>query len=1221
MANSDAEHELPPPYFSNLYFLGQEARRKLPTHEESHLMQPSDYEGQRYVVPEHLLSLQDPRDYFERVQTKFEDRKEKDIRWYRKHAIDTTGTDYEYRFWLQYEVEKMAAGERSIKILNDLDNEYETAMEVMDSLLKKFASAFASDCSNLAKKTTLEALGKLWHKNKSLVESKPVLEKFLNQKFVGELKRNDDNFRKKLEEYPLFFYFGRITLQRVFKLVRPVEYLPRKTKSELLDLLNELDIKSTNKQTVKELYSILHEELSRDEHKQFKKSLYCVGFTCAVHLLFDRMVDDFEKELTRIDKWVEAASPQYNPTDPAWDEFQLLAIENLNPIKSGFRNDSIKLSTLCIKLLKDCEIAFSSVAAIHELGALYEKEFEKQGNNFPGVLRLTEILVEELGNGNHPIFRHFQQDVKRNMYCLPRRHVHSEVSHKNRAGGFLYNGRQTVSEHNTLRMYNLRGNINGYRFQPSADTISALNTLQETQWSINIDFLHFIAELTKDKEPLSTPVNDLRHAAWTVSDDMRLRTTFVDLMDLNKDDNDTISIFTSISSTLKQARKNLLNAGNVFWHAWFCDWRGRFNTRIDQLGPQGDDLSKALLLFTEWKPLGERGRYWMYVRGYDLFQSILDGGSPKVHDFDAKATWTQQKVAELKKIAAMLRLDTSQSELERVLGDLGFKPQNNKSERFQRVSYLLEFKRIHEISEENGGDWDSVFSGFPIHHDASCNGFQHIAALMRSEHLAESVNILPREDNSRGDLYQEVAEFAQNLYQEVAELAQNLNRHKNKKANDFYDELAKFCDKDDKIMTALAREIFTREICKPLVMLAGYGAKDYSSPLFNKEGKNSKNAFGLYLRDDKLKKTLHMKSPLYEVICRVGDENRDWFAGVELQLDHDANSDNVYRTRDAADRLISFGKEVRDYLRMCVREKTEGTFDELHKKLVEIYDEVDTENTMNTVRFRWQVLDGGSQVRNIKWVRKKNNHTAILPKELSNIQKISREEVISFARANSNRLEDIERMQSLIDELESSFPHRLFDTEAKDNDRFTSDEIFIKLKYHLEEMIRVIAKDHNKKEIRERARKIGNHFYDATSKFRILFKPHKPTKFQNLPSRDLRSIRGKIKQGLVPNFIHSFDACHMQMVILQLKSRGIHDIWAVHDSFGTHPCHVDELRSIVNSTFSELHSQPLIHHLNRIVKLNNDILKSDDLKFSDLKVKDGSSDWINRVLDAKYLVS
>ena len=59
-----------------------------------------------------------------------------------------------------------------------------------------------------------------------------------------------------------------------------------------------------------------------------------------------------------------------------------------------------------------------------------------------------------------------------------------------------------------------------------------------------------------------------------------------------------------IKFILKQARKNLVNAGNVFWQSWFCDWRGRFNTKVNELSPQGDDLSKAMLLFAKWKPLG-----------------------------------------------------------------------------------------------------------------------------------------------------------------------------------------------------------------------------------------------------------------------------------------------------------------------------------------------------------------------------------------------------------------------------------------------------------------------------------------------------------------------------------------------------------------------------------------------------------------------------------------
>ena len=219
--------------------------------------------------------------------------------------------------------------------------------------------------------------------------------------------------------------------------------------------------------------------------------------------------------------------------------------------------------------------------------------------------------------------------------------------------------------------------------------------------------------------------------------------------------------------------------------------------------------------------------------------------------------------------------------------------------------------------------------------------------------------------------------------------------------------------------------------------MAGYGAKDFSSPLFNKEGKNSKNAFGLYY-DAKVKKTLHMKSPLYEAIKRVGEKYKHWFTGVELQPDDETRSDKFYKTPDAAVKLINFGNIVKDYLRVCVDERTEHTFEGLHKKLEYIYDEVDTENTMNIVRFRWQVLDGGSQVRNIKWVRNKGKDFASLPRKLS--EKVwSREEVISFARTNSNRPKDIDRMQSLIDELEGSLPDRLFEKDAKGkNDGFGS---------------------------------------------------------------------------------------------------------------------------------------------------------------------------------------
>ena len=143
------------------------------------------------------------------------------------------------------------------------------------------------------------------------------------------------------------------------------------------------------------------------------------------------------------------------------------------------------------------------------------------------------------------------------------------------------------------------------RFEPTQETLNALNILQETQWSINLDFLDFIADFTYDGEKVSPYPIDIRQGAWQRSDNMELKEIFVDKMKLRSQDVATKSRVRTINAILKQARKNLFNSGNVFWHPWFCDWRGRFNTKVNELSPQGDDLSKAMLLFTEWKPLGE----------------------------------------------------------------------------------------------------------------------------------------------------------------------------------------------------------------------------------------------------------------------------------------------------------------------------------------------------------------------------------------------------------------------------------------------------------------------------------------------------------------------------------------------------------------------------------------------------------------------------------------
>ena len=132
------------------------------------------------------------------------------------------------------------------------------------------------------------------------------------------------------------------------------------------------------------------------------------------------------------------------------------------------------------------------------------------------------------------------------------------------------------------------------------------------------------------------------------------------------------------------------------------------------------------------------------------------------------------------------------------------------------------------------------------------------------------------------------------------------------------------------------------------------------------------------------------------------------------------------------------------------------------------------------------------------------------------------------------------------------------------------------------------------------------------------------TKEFNKTIKKMNDLSDEIMLGMVPNFIHSFDAVHLQKVILALEKEGINDFWAVHDSFGVHACHVEELRSTVKQTFVDLHKEPLEYHLKKIIKLNSSILSAKFLTDHDEQIespKKHGKDWINDVLKAEFLIS
>ena len=156
--------------------------------------------------------------------------------------------------------------------------------------------------------------------------------------------------------------------------------------------------------------------------------------------------------------------------------------------------------------------------------------------------------------------------------------------------------------------------------------------------------------------------------------------------------------------------------------------------------------------------------------------------------------------------------------------------------------------------------------------------------------------------------------------------------------------------------------------------------------------------------------------------------------------------------------------------------------------------------------------------------------------------------------------------------------------------------------------------------------KQGN-LYSIDTSYNMKFNTRKEGLKQSV--KKLRELSQEVVLGMLPNYIHSFDALHMQNVVLELDKKGKQDIWAVHDSFGVHACDIEYLRDIVRETFVEIHQDPIQVHLKRIVELNRSILEPEFVdnyiakidKEIELRNSSPTDFKINDVRESKYLIS
>ena len=67
--------------------------------------------------------------------------------------------------------------------------------------------------------------------------------------------------------------------------------------------------------------------------------------------------------------------------------------------------------------------------------------------------------------------------------------------------------------------------------------------------------------------------------------------------------------------------------------------------------------------------------------------------------------------------------------------------------------------------------------------------------------------------------------------------------------------------------------------------------------------------------------------------------------------------------------------------------------------------------------------------------------------------------------------------------------------------------------------------------------------------------------------------------GIAPNFVHSYDACHLQVTVANMAELGVQDYAMIHDSFAVHACDTQTLASVLRESFIAIYSGDTLGNL------------------------------------------
>lgn len=345
----------------------------------------------------------------------------------------------------------------------------------------------------------------------------------------------------------------------------------------------------------------------------------------------------------------------------------------------------------------------------------------------------------------------------------------------------------------------------------------AVNALQNTPFTINKEVLQVIGQIWESGGglglPPTEPIPMLPHLPepYTQEELKVHKKKQVGIIKANQ-----ARVSRALRAQISIATAKRFSVYDKIYFPWNIDYRGRCYPIPTSLSPQGDDITKALLLFAEptkcknaddWK--------WLAIHGANL------AGHDKV-SFTERIAWIEEHSTDI--IAS-------------AIDPLGYKWWYDVSKNdypLEFIAFCIEWKKFKEYFD-NKGSCIGFASGIPIAFDGTCSGLQHFSAALRDEVGGYAVNLVPTDKVQ--DIYSLVADKVNKVL---------LSDSVSGTPDDYkYDKAGKLVlDNDEKPIIMLGTktlaqqwlnfarlkfnsEGITRKVVKRSVMTLAYGSKKY----------------------------------------------------------------------------------------------------------------------------------------------------------------------------------------------------------------------------------------------------------------------------------------------------------------------------------------------------------------------------------------------------------